>query len=76
MGEPRKIQIHYPLERLSEPVIARLVTEFELLPNILRADVDAHQGGWMVVELGGDEERVEQALTWMRGLGLGVAEVS
>jgi ABC-type methionine transport system ATPase subunit len=70
----RKFQLHYPLERLTAPVITHLVTEFDLEPNLIRADVDAQKGGWLVVELKGDESRMTSALEWLRGQGLVVQE--
>lgn len=73
--ETRKVQLHYPLERLKAPIVTHLVTDFDLEPNILRADVDAHSGGWLVVGLQGDTERINTALDWLRGQGLDVSEV-
>lgn len=76
MQQTRTFQLHYPLERLTEPVVTRLVTDFDLTPNLLRADVDAHKGGWLVLGLAGDAERIESALNWLRGHGLTVVEVN
>jgi ABC-type methionine transport system ATPase subunit len=76
MSQPTRVQLHYPLERIKEPVITRLVTDFDLVPNILQADVDAQKGGWLVVELTGDDERIALAIAWMREQGLEVDEAS
>lgn len=76
MTHTRKIQLHYPLERLTEPFVTRLVTEFDLSPNLLRADVDAKNGGWLVVELSGDAQRMDAALDWLRAQGLTVSDAS
>ena len=76
MQEKHQVQLHFPLERLAEPVVTRLVTDYDLEPNLLRADVDAHSGGWMVVELTGPAERVEPALDWLRRQGLVVTDVA
>ena len=74
MTQQRQVQLHFPLERIGEPVVTRLVTDFDLEPNLLRADVDASSGGWMVVGLTGPEERVESALGWLRAQGLVVTD--
>jgi ABC-type methionine transport system ATPase subunit len=71
----KQVQLHFPLDRLAEPVVTRLVTDFDLEPNLLRADVDAASGGWMVVGLTGPEERVVAALDWLREQGLVVSDV-
>ncbi len=70
----RKVQLHYPLARLTEPVVTRLVTDFDVAPNILRADVNAQTGGWLVVELSGDAARTDAALAWLREQGLVVTD--
>lgn len=72
--ETRKLKIDYPLARISEPVITRLVTEFALVPNLLRADVDARKGGWMVTEVTGDPESIDKAVEWMQSHGLTISE--
>ena len=73
MAETR-VQLHFPLERIAEPIVSRLVTDYDLEPNLLRADVDAASGGWMVVGLTGPDARVAAALDWLRGQGLVVTE--
>lgn len=72
----RKVQLHYPLERLTEPVVTRLVNDFDVAPNILRADVNARTGGWLVVELTGDDARTDAALAWLREQGLVVTDTA
>ncbi len=74
MADQHQVQLHFPLERLAEPVVTRLVTDFDLEPNLLRADVDAKSGGWMVVGLTGPTERVDKALDWLRAQGLVVTD--
>ena len=74
MATEKKYRIHYPLERISAPIVTHLVTDYDLSPNLLRADVDAKTGGWLVLGLTGDEARVQSALDWLRGQGLGVEE--
>ena len=72
--ETRKLKIDYPLARIAEPVITRLVTEFDIVPNLLRADVDAHKGGWMVTEVTGETDSIDNAIQWMQSHGLTISE--
>ena len=48
--EHLRVQLDYPLEQVKEPIIYHLVTEFRLIPNIRRANIDVHTGGMMVLE--------------------------
>lgn len=70
----KKFRIHFPLQQISAPVVTHLVTEFDLSPNLLRADIDAKNGGWLVLGLTGDDLRLQSALTWLRDQGLEVIE--
>jgi hypothetical protein len=60
---------------VNEAVVTRLVTEYDLVPNLVRADIDAGQGGWIVMELGGETARLDSAIAWMREHGLVVTEI-
>ena len=73
--ETQKLKIDYPLARLSESVITRLVTEFDLTPNLLRADVDAHKGGWMITEVTGEADSIDNAVQWMQSHGLTITRI-
>lgn len=68
----QRFRIHFPLSRISTPIVTYLVTEYDLSPNLLRADIDAKNGGWLVLGLTGDTDHLHSALEWMRGQGLEV----
>jgi ABC-type methionine transport system ATPase subunit len=64
-------KLTYPDEMIREPVIARLVKDHDVEPNIRGAHVDAREG-WIVCELVGEADRVEAALGWLRDQGIRV----
>jgi len=74
METEKKYRIHFPLEQIGAPIVTHLVTDYDLSPNLLRADVDAKTGGWLVLGLTGEEPRVQSALDWLHGQGLEVEE--
>ena len=74
MHPEKKYRIHFPLNQISAPVVTHLVTDFDLSPNLLRADIDAKNGGWLVLGLSGDDARLASALDWLRQQGLDVAD--
>lgn len=74
MATEKKYRIHFPLEQIGAPIVTHLVTDYDLSPNLLRADVDAKNGGWLVLGLTGDQARIQTALDWLRGQGLEVDE--
>ena len=66
-----KGKLTFPEHLIHQPIIARMVREFDVLPNIRRASVE-ETVGWIVCELGGDESAVEEAIAWLRNLGVQV----
>ena len=66
-----RVKLTFPEHLVKQPVIARMVREFDVLPNIRRASVEEHMG-WIVCELGGEADSVERAIGWLRDLGVQV----
>ena len=66
-----RVKLTFPEHLIRQPIIARLVREFDVMPNIRRASVD-ERVGWMICELGGDDEAIERAIEWLHDLGVQV----
>lgn len=66
-----RLKLTFPEHLVKQPIIARMVTEFGVTPNIRRAAVEA-TFGWIVLELGGGDEDVERATEWLVQLGIQV----
>jgi ABC-type methionine transport system ATPase subunit len=66
-----RVRLTFPPERIQEPIIYHLVKDFDIVINIRRADVKADHG-WVVLELEGDEARLEQGIAWLKGKGVTV----
>jgi len=66
-----RVKLTFPDELVREPIIARMTREFDIVPNIRRADVGEHSG-WIICELDGDAATVDRALEWLRAEGVQV----
>ena len=66
-----RVKLTFPESKVRRPVLATLVRQFDVEPNIRRADVEDHRG-WIVCELDGDAVRVESAVEWLRQEGITV----
>lgn len=66
-----RVKLTFPEHLIRQPVIARLVREFDVMPNIRRANVE-ETVGWMVLEIGGEDETVDHALEWLSNQGVEV----
>lgn len=66
-----RVKLTFPEQLIRQPVMGRLVRQFDVLPNIRRANVE-DSVGWLVCELAGEDEAVERALAWLHDLGVQV----
>lgn len=70
-----RVQLDYPLEQVKEPIIYHLVTDYDLVPNIRRANIDFHTGGMMVLQLDGKRDNLDDGIAFLRRIGITVTEV-
>jgi ABC-type methionine transport system ATPase subunit len=70
-----RVKLTFPEHLIRQPIIGRLVKEFDVMPNIRRARVEEHVG-WLICEIGGDDRRVDRALEWLTDLGIQVDRLS
>ncbi len=66
-----RVRLTFPEELVREPIIARLIRSFDVVPNIRRADV-GEKTGWIVCELDGDAAALDEAVQWLRNEGVQV----
>ena len=70
----KRERITFPSELIKEPVIYKLGMDFEIVTNIRRADVRDSMG-WVVLELEGDDEIIQNGLDWVASTGVRVDPV-
>jgi len=51
-----------------------MVAQRGLVTNIRRANIE-ERGGWVIVEVDGDDERIADAVVWLAERGLGVDRI-
>ncbi len=67
----KRVRFTFPPKLIQEPIIYRLVKDFDIIVNIRRAEVKADHG-WVVLELDGEEERLERGIAWLKAQGVQV----
>ena len=66
-----RVRLTFPSELVQQPIIYRLVKDFDIVPNIRRADVRADHW-WMVLELEAAEDGLERGVAWLKTQGVTV----
>jgi len=67
----RQVMLTFPQELLKEPIIYILGQEFQVVINILQADISESKG-WSVLELEGEEKAIDDAIAWATSRGVRV----
>lgn len=67
-----RVRLTFPAALVQQPIIYRLMKDFDIIANIRRADVKADHG-WMVLELeAAAEEGLERGVAWLKEQGVTV----
>jgi len=70
----RKIVITFPEDIVTKPITYRLVKDFELEFNILRAEVTPDMEGKMLLEIKGSKDQIEKGIKYLTSEGASVQE--
>ncbi len=70
----KQVMFTFPEEMIREPIIYNLSHQFKVVSNIRRADISEAKG-WVVLELEGEEQEIEQGIAWVTAKGVRVDPV-
>ena len=71
----RRVMFIFKEEQIREPIIHNLGQQFNIITNIRRADLSENEG-WIVLELEGDENDIEQGIAWVTSKGVRVDPIN
>jgi L-aspartate semialdehyde sulfurtransferase ferredoxin len=63
-----RLHVSFPEELVDRPMIYEIVQRFEVVPNIRRANVEAHSG-WVILELSGGTDQLDGAVSYLESVG-------
>jgi ABC-type methionine transport system ATPase subunit len=70
-----RLHLTFPQHLMSQPIVHTLGADFDLLVNIRRANLEEERGGWIIVEVTGEDDRVASAIAWLAEQGLQVDRI-
>lgn len=70
----KQVLFTFPQKLIKEPVIYDLGIKFNVVTNIRRADVSESKG-WVVLELEGQESKIDEGIEWVVSKGVRVDPV-
>jgi len=72
----KRIVLHFPSRLVDQPIVYKLVKDFDLRFNILKASVTPQQEGLMVMELSGKAENYDKGIEYLKSCGVKIQSLS
>jgi len=72
----KRIVLHFPTRLVDQPIVYKLVKEFDLQFNILKAFVTPQEEGLMVIELSGKRENFDKGIAYLQSCGVRIQSLS
>ena len=72
----KKIVLHFPHRLVDQPIVYKLVKEYDLQFNILKAYVTPQEEGLMVLELTGEDKNFKKGIEYLQSYGVKIQPLS
>ena len=76
MAVSKRIVLHFPKRLVERPIVSRLVKEYNLDFNILKASVTPDEEGLMVLELNGEQADYDRGIRYLAETGVRIQSLS
>jgi len=72
----KRVVLHFPKELVDKPIVYKMVKEFSLEFNILKAEVNPREEGVLVLEIKGEDTDLERGMEYLKKTGVKVQPLS
>ena len=76
MAVSKRIVLHFPRRLVEQPVICRLVKDYDLEFNILKASITPEEEGLLVLELKGAQKEYDKGINFLLKSGIKIQSLS
>ena len=66
----KRVVLHFPRRMIDQPIVSRLVKDYNLDFNILKASISQEAEGLMVLELIGDPDDYDRGIRYLQDVGV------
>ena len=63
-----RLFVSFPEQLVDRPLIYEVIKEFDVVPNIRRANVEDHSG-WVILEMNGDNAQLDASVAYLEEVG-------
>ena len=72
----RRLILNFPEKIVTKPITYRLVKDYDLQFNILRAEITADVTGKILIEIMGSKNKIEEGIKFLESEGVSIQEAS
>ena len=70
------IVLKFPTKLVDKPIVYKLIKDYNLVFNIMKASITPDQEGHMVLELSGDDSEIEKGIKYLKDQGVSIQPLS
>ncbi|MDD2620195.1 MAG: NIL domain-containing protein [Syntrophomonadaceae bacterium] len=71
-----KLVCYFSAAQSEQPIVYRLIKNYDLIINILKADINPQKEGYLVIEVEGERDKYEEGVGFLKSLGVIVDPLS
>ena len=68
----RRLVLTFPPKLVEEPITYRLIKDYNLVVNILRAKISPEEEGRLMIELSGEKNALRRGMDYLNGLNVNI----
>ncbi|HHP51077.1 MAG TPA: 4Fe-4S dicluster domain-containing protein [Moorella mulderi] len=72
----QRVILRFPAQVVDRPIIYNLIKKYDLVVNILKANINIQKEGTMVLEIQGDPTQYARGLEYLQSLGVSIQPLS
>ena len=76
MAVSKRIVLHFPKRMVDRPIVCRLVKDYDLEFNILKASITPEKEGLMILELSGEQQEYDKGIRYLTESGVEIQSLS
>ena len=76
MAVSKRIVLHFPKRLVDRPIISRLVRDYDLEFNILKASITPEEEGLLLLELKGEQKEYDKGIRFLIKTGVKIQSLS
>lgn len=74
-NKKQRMVLRFPAESVNEPITYKLIKDYDVMINILNADISHGREGNLLIEMDGEQKSVDGALKYLRSRHVDISPV-